>query len=679
MSVVNNLNSGADAEKASALQNTSCSEKIVDSETNNISENISDSSFNFGSNNDEKQPIIRNFNILDCFPAVKKHPYLALGFLCVLFNFAFSQGSVPLASSWITAVVFGLASVSAVVYLSKTVEDFVFSPRGVIFIAPIFILVCIGGIAFKRPGKGIFLGSVIIAFSLLLLFFILKKTGRLTTQNALFLVFLTGFAVRVIYALYTPIADNSIRQHDVWRFIAGEGDALLEKFNNRRHAEYIEYIAKYLKLPDVNPSGGLSQLYHPPFHHIIAGLWLRFNMNMGMGYKTAVEGIQFLTVFYSSSCMITGYKIFRELGFTGKKLLRATTLLSLFPWFFLFAGGVNNDILSVALGFAAILTTIRWYKNPKIINLILIAVSLGLAMFTKLSMGLLAPAIAFVFLAKFISVCKKRENVIFTKKGEKQINAVYMIFGFAVFAIVVFPLGLGWQVKNLILWDMPLTYVPSLAPTTSQYIGFHSIIERFFGLNVDSILNPFVVWGDKENFGFWEYNMFLGGIKTALFGEDSFFAISGNSNFIKTVISTVGTIICSMLYIFGLMLVVFFIVSVFRFFKNKFYGMNKTLVQMFIIIFATFLGNYIVFCFGYPFTCTMNFRYIVPCLFLPIMALSADMKDKSETCLEINKESCVKEKESRLYRTYSALVKFVVCGFCICGVLVYVLLALMPY
>ena len=278
------------------------------------------------------------------------------------------------------------------------------------------------------------------------------------------------------------------RSHDVWRFIAGADDGLLEKFNNRRHAEYIEYIAKYLKLPDVDPSGGLSQLYHPPFHHIIAGLWLRLNMTFGMSYKSAVEGIQFLTVFYSSSCMITGYKIFREIGMSGKKLFRATALLSLFPWFFLFAGGVNNDMLSVALGFGAILTTIRWYKNSKISNLMMVAVTLGLGMFTKLSMGLLAPAIAYVFLMKFISVCKKRDNFIVTKKGEKEIGVIYMIFGFGLFALVVFPLGLGWQVKNLILWEMPLTYVPSLSHTNVQYIGFHSVFERFFG---------FIVWVER--------------------------------------------------------------------------------------------------------------------------------------------------------------------------------------
>ncbi len=651
-------------------------EKYTTSQNADNSENLYEV-LEFSSECEEKEPSANNFNILDCFPLLKKHPYLTLGVLCVLFNFAFTQERVPLATSWITAVVFGVVSVMTVVYLSKTVEDYVFSPRGAIFLVPLFALVCFGGTAFNRTENGIFMGAASIAVGIIALFLLLKKTGRLTVQNTLVLIFLTGLSVRLVYALYTPIADNSIRQHDVWRFIAGEGDFLLEKFNNRRHAEYIEYIAKYLKLPDVDPSGGLSQLYHPPFHHILAGLWLRFNMNMGMGYKTAVEGIQILTVFYSSSCMITGYKIFRELGFEGKKLLRATALISLFPWFFLFAGGVNNDMLSIALGFSAILTTIRWYKNPKIINLMLIALSLGLAMFTKLSMGLLAPAIAYVFLMKFIAVCKKRENVVFTRKGERQINVLYMILGFAAFAIVVFPLGLGWQVKNLILWDMPLTYVPSLSHTTNQYVGFHSAFGRFFGINADSILNPFVIWGDKGDFGFWEYNMFLGGVKTALFGEDSFFAISGNSNFKEVVISTIGTAICSFLYVFAIALIALSVVAIYRLFKNSFFGMNKTVIQMFMLIFVTFIGNYIVFCFGYPFTCTMNFRYIVPCLFLPIIALSSDCEREATVSREIIPEAT--PNKLWIWKTYSSLTKISVYGFCICGVLAYTLLALMPY
>ena len=614
---------------------------------------------------EESIPSNKNFNIADCFPFLKKHPYISMFVLFALVNFGTSQESVTLVSGWLAAVIVGFLAVGVAVYLSKTTEDFVISPRSALFLLPVLVAVGVTYKGFNGAENGIFKGSLFLAASLIAVLVILKLTKRLTFQNALILVFITGVAVRIIYAFYTPIADNSVRQHDVWRFIAGSGDELLEKFNNRRHAEYIEYIAKYLKLPDADPSGGLSQLYHPPLHHILAGLWLRLNITFGMSYKSAVEGIQILTAFYSSTCMITGYKIFRELGLCGKKLFVATTLVSLFPWFFLFAGGVNNDILSVALGFGAILATIKWYKNPKISKLILIALTLGLAMFTKLSMGLLAPAIAYVFLVKFISVCRKRENVIFTRKGEKTIGVIYMICGFALFAVVVFPLGLGWQVKNLVLWDMPLTYVPSLSQNADQYIGFHGVLERLFGFNFDTLTNPFVIWGDKGDWNFWEYNLGLGAIKTGLFGEASFFALGKSADFKKVVISTIGSAFCECLYLFAIVLILLSLVSLYFFFKNKFYGLNKTLVTMLGLIFITFFANYIIFCFGYPFTCTMNFRYMVPCLFLPILSLS----------YVTNREKGNGSLASDVFVTFSGIC---VKGFCICSVLTYVALALMP-
>ncbi len=612
----------------------------------------------------------KNGDVLSTLPFIKKHPYLTLGVICIALNFGITQESVQLISAWLPALFFGFLAVAFAIYLEKTTDDFVFSPRSALFFVPLIVIVAVTAKSFNKTENGIFSGALFLFLTLLAIFLCLKFTGRLTFENTLLLIFVTGFVVRVVYALYTPIAESSIRQHDVWRFMAGKGDELLEKFNNRRHAEYIEYIAKYLKLPDDKPDGGLSQLYHPPLHHIIAGLWLRLNIVVGMGYEAAVEGIQFLTVFYSSTCMITGYKIFRELGLVGKKLIRATALISLFPWFFLFAGGVNNDMLSVALGFVAILFTIRWYKNPKITTLLLVALTLGLAMFTKLSMGLLAPAIAFVFLTKFILVCRKKENVIVTKKGEKNIGVLYMIGGFALFAIVVFPLGLGWQVKNLILWDMPLTYVPSLSHQNVQYIGFHSAFERFFGLNVDSVTNPFTIWGDKGDWGFFEYNMLLGALKTALFGEASFFAISGKSDVKEVIVSTIGQGFCALLYLFAIAIVVLSIISLYYFFKNKCYGLNKTLVNMFILLFATFFANYIIFCFGYPFTCTMNFRYMVPCLFFPILSLAV---------VSIEEKSLEESAKSYPKKIFMTTTDVCVKGFCITGVAVYVLLALIPF
>lgn len=563
------------------------------------------------------------------FKKVMKHPYLCLGLLCVILNFTFPQ------------------NIGSLYIDGKAVS--------------------------KEIGKteiGIFLGTVFFLAIFAIAFVWLKVKGKLNLKNSLILLFGVGLVIRVAYALYTPIAIVSVRQHDVWLFMKGEQDELMTRFVDYRHAEYIEYIARYLKLPAINPQGGLSQLYHPPLHHIVAGLLLRFNIALGRPYEAAVEGIQFLTVFYSSSCMITGYKIFYELGLRGKKLFRATALVSLFPWFFLFSGGVNNDMLSIALGFGAILFTIRWYKNPKISLLMMIAVTLGLSMFTKLSMGLLAPCIAFVFLTKFISVCKKSENVIFTTKGKKTIDAFYMIGGFALFAVVVFPLGLGWQIKNLILWDMPLAYVPSLSTRSAQYIGFHSPIDRLFGFNVDALSSPFVIWGDVGSFDFFEYNLFSGAFKTALFGEDSFFAIQKNATAGKIIVSNIGQTLCVLLYLFAIALVVLSIISIYYFFKNKCYGMNQTLVQMIIILFATFTLNYIIFCFGYPFTCTMNFRYMIPCLFLPIVSLAVTSAKEKEG---------LQLKESAFERIFRITSGCCVKGFCISSCAVYVLLALIPF
>ncbi len=606
----------------------------------------------------------KNVNILDAVPFLKKHPYLSLAAACFIINLSFRQGETLEVSPYVFPIVFFVVSFIAVSYLFKTVDNYVFSFRGAIFLVPIALFTVWGGVTVEKAETGIFNAAFVAALFLLSVFLILKFTKRLTIQNAILLIFLTGFVVRVMYALYTPIAEVSLRQHDVFRFIRQEGDELMETFSNRRHSEYIEYIARYFKLPDVDPSGGLSQLYHPPLHHILAALLLRFNMLVGMDYKAAVEGIQMLTVFYSASCMITAYKIFKELGFYGKGLLRGTALISLFPWFFVFSGSVNNDILSVALGFATLLWTIKWYKNPKIGTIISLAFIMGLSMATKLSMGLLAPAVALVFLVKFISVIKSKKTSINTRKGEKSVGALYLFLGFAAFAVIIFPLGLGWQIKNAILWDMPLAYVPKMGVTSDQYVAEFSTMERLFDF-FSTGDTPFIVWGEESGYLFHEYNIFLGGLKTSLFDEMWAFELPSKATVTQTVISEIGTAVSVALYAFSILLVPLGIISFVKFVKNKFYSLNKTLVFMFVLAFAAFFGNYIIFCFSYPFTCTMNFRYAVCCLFLPAISISAVTQNKPEQC---------NLAEKAFYVANSVCVK----GFCICSVLVYFLLALIP-
>ncbi len=586
----------------------------------------------------------KNYNILDTVPTVKKHPYITLGLICLTLNFLTRQESRQLVLPFFEICLFLFISFIALNYLIKTKEDFVLSQRGMLVTVPIFAGVFICGTIFNIHGKGIFWGSFCFLLLLLGVFLLLKYTGRLTLQNSLLLIFITGFAVRIIYAMYTPIGEVSVRQHDVSQFITQTSPGLITKFNNYRHSEYIEYIARYLKLPTA-PSVGLSQLYHPPFHHILSGVLLKLNMKMGMDYKSACEGIQYLTVFYSSACMITGYKIFKELGLKGKSLLRGVSLISLFPWFYLFAGGVNNDILSVALGFATILLAIKWYKNPSMKKAFRLALVFGLAMFAKLSMILLAPAILFVLVAKWVSV--RGEN---TFGVGELVKSVVSVVG------VALPIGMWWQIKNKILFGMPMLYAPSLLKTDSQYVGGRSALERLFGIEDTIFQNPFVSW-KNQNADYSEYNIFSGSFKTALFDETALFSRGGETPW-DVIISTIGNFFCVMLGVFFLLLILLSVISLFVFLIKKCIDVDKQLFSMVAIVFLTFFVSYIYLCFSRPFTSTMNFRHMVMCIVLPIFVFSAVTGG---------------EQKNKVYGIISTVATR---GFCICGVAAYIMLSL---
>ena len=122
-----------------------------------------------------------------------------------------------------------------------------------------------------------------------------------------------AFVIRLYNVLYTPV---NVRQHDVAPF--GQTEPI-RQFYSYGHAEYIEWICRYLRLPEVSPLN--YQLYHPPLHHFIAGLWLRLNLTAGMAYRRACESIQFLTLYYSFGTVLAGKRLFEQLGLKKADLL----------------------------------------------------------------------------------------------------------------------------------------------------------------------------------------------------------------------------------------------------------------------------------------------------------------------------------------------------------------------
>lgn len=590
---------------------------------------------------------IKNVNIADCFPFIKKHPYLFSLVLCIILNFGLKQESVAVVSNGLLVLIAVAVAVGFIIYMKKTVNDFVLSQRGVVITLPV-VLLSVAVVSAYNGEHGIFIGAVLSFLLLLVVFSFLKLTKRLTFQNVLLLLFAVGFLVRVIYVLYTPIAEISVRQNGVFPFATKENYGFLEKFETFGHEEYIEYISKYLKLPSVNSADGVSQLYHPPFHHIISAFWLKLNREWGMNYEKAVEGLQLLTVFYSSSCMITAYKIFKELGLLGKRLFRATSLISLFPCFYIFAGSVNNDILSVALGLGAILQTIKWYKNPKILNIIFVAVLLGLSAFTKFSMVLILPAIIFVFLSKLVSLCKKQKVVISSKAGEKNVSVSYLAVSFAFFFALFIPLGFVWQIKN---GTMPYF--------VGNGLDFNSVTKGFFELNAESVKNHFIIYGN-------DCNVFLGLFKTSLFGTEPFFVMDNSEDFVKIIISVIGNMACRSLYIFAFGVGILSIVSVFIFFKNKCYTLNKTLVNSLLIVSLAFFAFFVFLCFNSSFEYAVDFRHIVPFLIFPVLAFSVTSGEEKRG------KPLAKRAFLRISGVFSK-------GFYISGVVTFVILALMPF
>ncbi len=422
------------------------------------------------------------------------------------------------------------------------------------------------------------------------------KTKTLTAEKMIFLLIATGFILRLAYIFYTDVGVAGIstqdRQHDVFYFNSDT--------DNFRHSSYIEWFYNNLSLPKVKPEG-LNQYYHPPLHHFISAMWMRVMTTLGMSYNGAVESIQLLTLFYSCACMIISAKILQFIKLKGMALILPLSVICFHPTLIIMSGSVNNDMLSVALAFGGVYATMVWYKNPTIKNIIVVALCIGGSMMSKLSGGLIAPAVAVVFLVGLIKNIKKHGVDI--DKG-----IISMLPQFGIFALICVPLGLWWQIRTATLFDVPLTYVPSLAENSSQFLGEYSTLERLFGMPIESLKNIFVIW-DTNGFNYNEYSIFLGLIKTALFGEFTLFnVVYGNT------VTSVGNIFCYLLFISCIMLTAVAVWGIVYSLVKKKYIVDLTLTVMFLLVGLVILINYVKFCFDYPFTCTQNFRYCVPLL-----------------------------------------------------------------
>lgn len=471
------------------------------------------------------------------------------------------------------------------------------------------------------------LPMTIIGISLLIgvaVFLIISN--KLNEKSFIFLIFLAGFLLRLNYVLYTDLGRTvRVRQHDVYGFGTEKG-----------HAGYIEYFYNNgFTLPDDNPMY-TAQFYHPPLHHFLSALWMRLLTTFGMGYDRAITSLQYLVMFYSSCCMLVSYKIFKELKIKGLGLYLATATVAFHPTLIILAGSINNDILSILFSLLALYTTLKWYNDSNIKNIIPIALSIGLGMMTKISVVIIAIPVAFLFLVKLAN--QKKSKTDFVKQ--------YVVFG-----AICIPLGLFSPIRNYIKFKTPIGYVPGLSEGSDQYIGFRTTFERLFDFSYNPFSNIYLNRVSAYS-DYYEYNPFVALIKTSLFGEYNFSTTKGIAFW------------AHLLLYFNIALIVVALAAEIFVIIKKMKGSDKNIFIFLGFYHILLIINYVSFCFKFPHTCSMDFRYITPALTLGALFLGSAVTI-------LNTDEKYNKKITKILNCVAACIVVV---FCLSSTAVYVIL-----
>lgn len=421
-------------------------------------------------------------------------------------------------------------------------------------------------------------GAIVIALVITFMnFYTLKKfekSKKIDYKKIIIAIGIIGIVLRTVYILYTPLDE---RQHD------------MEKKSG--HLAYIETIYDTGKLPTTNK----WQFYQQPLHHIIAACWLKINTKLGVDFDIAKDGIKILTAIYSSLIILTTYAILKELNVKNKIKVLIMLIIAVHPTFIILSGSVNNDILMIMFTFLGLLYLIKWNKNPSIKNTVILAIVTALIALSKISGTIIAIPILYIFINRFF-------KDYFSKKDKKVLKE-YLI-KFTLFGIISLSLGLSYSIRNLIKFDQSIFYVPKAGEAV--YCGDRDIFER---INIFS-----KEWLKVFCFPYNDCNILSYLIRSSIFGE---YHLDEEN----------GYIISYVLLVFNVILIILSIISlIYIIFKKE----KKIEIKMLILFYFTELIMYIYSNFSMPYGCTMDFRYVVPTIFLGMIFIEQAIENKAK-------------------------------------------------
>lgn len=366
-------------------------------------------------------------------------------------------------------------------------------------------------------------------------------------------VLFLGFVMRIGYMLYTPC---TLRVHDL-KAISIDSDG---------NAAYILNILEG-HLPETN--GG--QFYHPPLYYVLSAIVI-FVLKPILNLTNETDLIncaRIVSCFFSCTTLYCVQSLCTELKI--KKLI-PLSLVAFLPNFYFMGGRVNNDAMAVFFVTMILLYSIRWYKDQSVKNTVILALSFGLGMMSKISVALFAIPTGFLMIYVLVKSIKRHDLIKIFKS-------------LCLFAFVSIPLGLAYPVRNMILFNQQFNYVFDVgdAKFASQYYPF---AQRFLTFPIGKMFNP--VYNDVRS----DYNIWMYLLKGGLFGEFRF--------------HIADAIPAIMLFIFAL-ISIYMIVSAVSSLIEK----DNSIIYL-VLSAVVIMASYIAFNIKYPYGCTMDFRYIAP-------------------------------------------------------------------
>ncbi len=374
-------------------------------------------------------------------------------------------------------------------------------------------------------------------------------------------ILFAGLVMRFGYALYTPA---TLRFHDL---------APID-VNATGHAGYVLHLYLYGALPTSNA----FQYATPPLYYMLSAFFMRIYA-LGSGLSNTVElfeAARLPSLFASCGALLLAWQIGKELKLSRLGMIVLLTLCAFLPNHYLLAGRANPDGLAVFFVFLVTLYALRWHRTPSTGNTIMLALGFGFGMMTKMTVAVMALPVGIMMVIMIWRRCVRHGEWLFLKQ-------------IGLFALIAFPLGLWFPLRNAMLYGQPLGFVYDMGIDHPQFIGDVPLWQRFGLSSLRALVTPlYVDWQSSAN-------ALIYTLKSSVFGEFSYeidpmipyLLLLANTFLVLLSLAATGAVTWKAL--------------------RERSGNWLLLCGIWLAI----LFSYLLFNLRYPFHCSMDYRYMV--------------------------------------------------------------------